>query len=145
MAKKKSAARLSVGEIRLMAVLWKSGPLKLAEVFRDQPGTVGYTTIQTQLNRLVEKRVVTKSKARPTLYRAVVDPKSAIDATLQLLIDTVGSGSIVPLIEQLMDRNPPTKSELRLLKKLIEKSDSAKPGLPKRTLKRITKKRVTKK
>ena len=145
MAKKKSAARLSVGEIRLMAVLWKSGPLKLADVFRDQPGTVGYTTIQTQLNRLVEKRVVTKSKARPTLYRAVVDPKSAIDATLQLLIDTVGSGSIVPLIEQLMDRNPPTKSELRLLKKLIEKSDSAKPGLPKRTLKRITKKRVTKK
>jgi predicted transcriptional regulator len=145
MAKKKSVARLSVGEIRLMAVLWKSGPLKLAEVFRDQPGTVGYTTIQTQLNRLVEKRVVTKSKARPTLYRAVVDPKSAIDATLQLLVDTVGSGSIVPLIEQLMDRNPPTKSELRLLKKLIEKSDSAKPGLPKRTLKRITKKRATKK
>ncbi len=145
MAKKKSAARLSVGEIRLMAVLWKSGPQKLAEVFRDQPGTVGYTTIQTQLNRLVEKRVVTKSKARPTLYRAVVDPKSAIDATLQLLVDTVGSGSIVPLIEQLMDRNPPTKPELRLLKKLIEKSDSAKPGLPKRTLKRITKKRVTKK
>ncbi len=145
MAKKKSVARLSVGEIRLMAVLWKSGPLKLAEVFRDQPGTVGYTTIQTQLNRLVEKRVVTKSKARPTLYRAVVDPKSAIDATLQLLVDTVGSGSIVPLIEQLMDRNPPTKSELRLLKKLIEKSDSAKPGLPKRTLKQITKKRATKK
>ena len=145
MAKKKSVARLSVGEIRLMAVLWKSGPLKLAEVFRDQPGTVGYTTIQTQLNRLVEKRVVTKSKARPTLYRAVVDPKSAIDATLQLLVDTVGSGSIVPLIEQLMDRNPPTKSELRLLKKLIEKPDSAKPGLPKRTLKRITKKRATKK
>ena len=145
MAKKKSVARLSVGEIRLMAVLWKSGPLKLAEVFRDQPGTVGYTTIQTQLNRLVEKRVVTKSKARPTLYRAVVDPKSAIDATLQLLVDTVGSGSIVPLIEQLMDRNPPTKSELRLLKKLIEKSDSVKPGLPKRTLKRITKKRATKK
>jgi predicted transcriptional regulator len=145
MAKKKSVARLSVGEIRLMAVLWKSGPLKLAEVFRDQPGTVGYTTIQTQLNRLVEKRVVTKSKARPTLYRAVVDSKSAIDATLQLLVDTVGSGSIVPLIEQLMDRNPPTKSELRLLKKLIEKSDSVKPGLPKRTLKRITKKRATKK
>ena len=145
MAKKKSAARLSVGEIRLMAVLWKSGPLKLAEVFRDQPGTVGYTTIQTQLNRLVEKRVVTKSKARPTLYRAVVDPKSAIDATLQLLVDTVGSGSIVPLIEQLMDRNPPTKPELRLLKKLIDKSDSVKPGLPKRTLKRITKKRATKK
>ena len=145
MAKKKSVARLSVGEIRLMAVLWKSGPLKLAEVFRDQPGTVGYTTIQTQLNRLVEKRVVTTSKARPTLYRAVVDPKSAIDATLQLLVDTVGSGSIVPLIEQLMDRNPPTKSELRLLKKLIEKPDSAKPGLPKRTLKRITKKRATKK
>ena len=145
MAKKKSAARLSVGEIRLMAVLWKSGPLKLAEVFRDQPGTVGYTTIQTQLNRLVEKRVVTKSTARPTLYRAVVDPKSAIDATLQLLVDTVGNGSIVPLIEQLMDRNPPTKSELRLLKKLIEKSDSAKPGLPKRALKRITQKRATKK
>ena len=38
-----------------MGLLWERGPLSLAEAFQAQPGQLGYTTIQTQLNRLVEK------------------------------------------------------------------------------------------
>ena len=71
MAKKKRTAKLSVGEMRLMAVLWKLGPLKLSEAYREQPGHVGYTTIQTQLNRLVEKGVASRLDTRPMKYQAI--------------------------------------------------------------------------
>lgn len=124
MAKKKRAVKLSVGEMRLMAVLWKFGPLKLSEVYREQPGQVGYTTIQTQLNRLVEKGVAKRSDTRPTRYEAVVEPDTASAGMLQLLIDTIGSGSIVPLIDQLVRNYPPSKAEQQALKKLIDQSGS---------------------
>ena len=119
MAKKKRAVKLSVGEMRLMSILWRSGPLKLSEVYHEQPGQVGYTTIQTQLNRLVEKGVAARSRARPTKYKALVEPEAASAAMLELLIDTVGGGSILPLVEQLIRRSPLSKDEIRDLKQLI--------------------------
>jgi BlaI family penicillinase repressor len=134
MAKKKGAVKLSVGEMRLMAVLWKFGPLKLSEVHREQPGQVGYTTIQTQLNRLVEKGVVARSSTRPTKYKAIIDSDDASSGMLQLLIDTIGGGSIFPVVEQLVRRSPLTKDEVRELKKRIDRA-TAKPARKKKVVK----------
>ena len=122
MARKKRAVKLSVGEMRLMAVLWKWGPLKLSEVFREQPGEVGYTTIQTQLNRLVEKGVASRSSSRPTRYQALVEPDAASTGMLQLLIETIGGGSIVPIVELLVRQHPPDKEGARTLKQLIDRA-----------------------
>jgi BlaI family penicillinase repressor len=134
MARKKRAVKLSVGEMRLMAVLWKLGPLKLSEVYREQPGQVGYTTIQTQLNRLVDKGVAARSSARPTRYKALVEPETASASMLELLIDTVGCGSILPLVEQLVRRNPLSKDDIRALKQVIDRG-GAKPAVKKRAAK----------
>lgn len=133
MAKKKRALKLSVSEMRLMAVLWRLGPQKLSEVFREQPGQVGYTTIQTQLNRLVEKGVVSRSSSRPTRYKALIEPDAASAVMLQLLIDTVGYGSIVPLVEQLVRIHPPSKDDARALKQLIDQAGRKKVLKKKRT------------
>ncbi len=122
MAKKKRTAKLSVGEMRLMAVLWKWGPLKLSEAYREQPGHVGYTTIQTQLNRLVEKGVASRSNTRPTKYQAVVEPEAAGAGMLQLLVDTVGGGSVIPVVAQLVSHVSLTKEDLRELKRIIDKA-----------------------
>ena len=131
MAKKKGTVKLSVGEMRLMAVLWKYGPLKLSEVHCEQPGKVGYTTIQTQLNRLVEKGVAGRSSTRPTRFRAMVEPAEASSGMLQLLIDTLGSGSIFPVVEHLVRRSNLSKEEIRELKKLIDRA-GAKPARKKK-------------
>ncbi len=122
MAKKKQPAKLSIGEMRLMSVLWKCGPLKLSEAFEQQPGDVGYTTIQTQLNRLVEKRAVARSKTRPTRYRALIQPETASAGMLQLLTDTLGGGSIIPLVEQLLLQGPLTKEEVQELRQLLNRA-----------------------
>ena len=124
MSRKKRSAKLSVGEMRLMAVLWKTGPLKLSEAFHEQPGHVGYTTIQTQLNRLVDKGVVAKSDSRPTKYRAIVEPQAASSGMLEMLIDTVGNGSVIPVIELLVNRAPLDKDETNQLRRLISPAGS---------------------
>ena len=133
MAKKKQTAKLSVGELRLMAVLWKLGPLKLSEAYREQPGNVGYTTIQTQLNRLVDKGVAVRSKTRPMRYEALLEPDDAGAGMLQLLVDTVGRGSIIPLVEQLIAICPISKEESRELKELIDNAVSMKRPAKKRS------------
>ena len=122
MAKKKRSPKLSAGEFRLMGVLWEHGPLTLGEAFQTQPGQLGYTTIQTQLNRLVDKGVAARTKERPMKYRALVDPQVAGDGLLQLLVDTVGKGSIVPLVAQLISRTSVTLEIMQELKSLIEQS-----------------------
>ncbi len=120
MAKKKQPARLSPGEMRLMGVLWEQGPCTLAESYELQPGQLAYTTIQTQLNRLVAKRLVARSKVRPMKYRALVDPQAMGAGLLQLLVDTVGGGRIFPLVEQLVSLVSLSREDVRELKRLIE-------------------------
>lgn len=132
MAKKKLPAKLSVGELRLMAVLWRLGPLKLSEAYREQPGNVGYTTIQTQLNRLVDKGVAVRSKSRPMRYQALIEPDAAGAGMLQLLVETVGHGSILPLVEQLIAICPISKQEGLELKDLIDSAISRKRPAKKR-------------
>ncbi|WP_040592557.1 BlaI/MecI/CopY family transcriptional regulator [Schlesneria paludicola] len=122
MAKKKRTPKLSAGEFRLMGVLWEHGPLTLGEAYQTQPGQLGYTTIQTQLNRLVDKGVAARTKERPMRYRALVDPQVAGDSLLQLLVDTVGKGSIVPLVAQLIARTSLTMEVALELKALVDES-----------------------
>ena len=136
MAKKKRSARLSAGELRLMGVLWERGPMSLAEAYQSQPGQLGYTTIQTQLNRLVDKGVASRTKVRPMKYRALVNPREAGSVLLQLLIDTVGGGSIIPLVSQLLHHEALSKEDARQLKQLIHDASPKPPKVAKRGAKR---------
>ena len=120
MAKRKRAQKISPAEFRLMGILWQRGPLTLAEVYELQPGQAAYTTIQTQLNRLVVKRVVTCSKTRPMKYRAAVNPDEAAATVLQTMVASVGGGSIFPLVAQLVSSADLSKSEVVELKRLID-------------------------
>lgn len=96
--------------------------MTLAEAFQAQPGQLGYTTIQTQLNRLVGKGVVSRTRTRPMKYRALIEPKAAGERMLQLLIDSVGGGSAVPLIAQLLSHVSLSAEDARELKRLIDKA-----------------------
>ncbi len=43
------------GELELLSLLWEHGGLSLSEVHEKLGRDVGYTTVQTRLNRLVDK------------------------------------------------------------------------------------------
>ena len=127
----KSKTRLSSGELDLMDLLWREGPLTLARAHErfqvtasGKPRTVGYTTMQTRLNRLVEKGLASKT-GRPAEYSAAIDREEAQAGHLDQLITKLSGGSVVPLVAQLMQDRKISPEELRELKQLIRDAERA--------------------
>ena len=98
MAKKGEARRLSAGKLEILQMLWRDGPVTISEARRGLRRRIGYTTVQTRLNRLTEKGAITRTTGRPAKYRAAVAPEEASTGYLKLLLERVSGGSIVPLV-----------------------------------------------
>ena len=121
--KRKTPARLTVGEIELLQTLWKTGPATIAEVHEQLDSSVGYTTVQTRLNRLVAKRVASKSSRRPAKYCAAVSAEDVNRADLNVLVGRVNDGAFVPLVAHLIRDRSISEDELRELRSLIEEAE----------------------
>lgn len=113
------------GELELLSVLWEHGALSLSEVHDRLGRDLGYTTVQTRLNRLVEKGWAEKSKAgkQPTHYAALVEPGAVRERQLDHFVDRVAQGSVVPLVAHLVQGTSLTRDELSELKKLIRDAE----------------------
>lgn len=120
-----SNANPTEGELELLKLLWDNGALSLAEVHERVGREVGYTTVQTRLNRLVDKGWVEKQKAGrvPTRYAAVIEPDSVRETQLTDFVERVAQGSVVPLVAHLVQGASLTSDELAELKKLIRDAE----------------------
>ncbi len=114
---------LTPWELELMQVLWKNDGLTILQAQQEFTRPIGYTTVQTRLNRLVDKGLAEKSPERPTKYRAAVNPDAVSAGHLDLLRERVAGGSVVPLIAQLMQESELTPTEIAALKKLVEEQE----------------------
>jgi BlaI family transcriptional regulator, penicillinase repressor len=123
MATKKKPRRLSAGELEILQMLWRDGPVTLSAAQRGLGRAIGYTTVQTRLNRLVEKGVVTRTAERPAEYRAAVATEDVSAGHLDLLLERVSGGSIVPLVAHLMKGRRLSREETLALRKLISESE----------------------
>ncbi len=130
MDKKGKSRRLSNGELEMLQMLWRDGPVTLSEAQRGLRRAIGYTTVQTRLNRLVEKGVVARTSRRPAKYRAAVATEEVSAGHLNLLLERVSGGSIVPLVAHLMKGRRLSPEEILALRKLI--SESEHQGTPQR-------------
>ncbi|OGV70220.1 MAG: hypothetical protein A3K19_16580 [Lentisphaerae bacterium RIFOXYB12_FULL_65_16] len=119
MAHAQSSHQLSTGEMEFMDLLWTRGPLSLCEAHESFGRDIGYTTVQTRLNRLVDKGLVTRTDDRPAKYVAAVAPAAVSAGHLAVLVQRVAGGSIVPLVAQLVASRPLPPDEIAELKKLI--------------------------
>jgi predicted transcriptional regulator len=123
MAKKAESRRLSAGELEMLQMLWRDGPVTLSEAQRGLRRAIGYTTVQTRLNRLVEKGVVARTSQRPATYRAAVATEDVSAGHLNLLLERVSGGSIIPLVAHLMRGRRLSPEEILALRKLISESE----------------------
>jgi predicted transcriptional regulator len=114
--------RLARGEIELLEMLWRSGPVSLIEAHRALDRQIGYTTVQTRLNRLVAKNLATRSDERPARYRAAVSAVEVGASDLNLL-RRVSGGNIVPLVAHLVRDRTLSPHELAELKHLIDEAE----------------------
>lgn len=120
---RKKTKKLSAGEMEIMGLLWAGGPLTLSEAHAALKRPLGYTTMQTRLNRLVEKGLAAKSKERPCRYRARVSPEDVSANHLQQLVERVTGGSVVPLVAHLVDDPSVTVEQISELKQLIRQAE----------------------
>ena len=118
-ARKRPRLSISEGEMELLNILWKLGPSTLAVVHKNYPRTIGYTTIQTRLNRMVDKGVLSRSGDFPARYKAVVKTEVAANTFFEKIARMCG-GSLAPLITYLTNRKL-KPDELAVLKELISK------------------------
>ena len=126
----KPGVRPSSPEMELLGLLWSHGPSTIAEV-HEKFGKAAYTTVQTRLNRLVDKKLAERSSDRPAKYRAAVAREQVSAGHLGLLLERLSGGRIVPLVAQLVADRKLTSEEIVELKELIaaaEKSAKTRKG-----------------
>lgn len=119
MSKRRPPPRLSPGEMEILEMLWREGPVSLSGAQAGLARKIGYTTIQTRLNRLVDKKLVARSTERPAQYTALVRPEEVSAGHLALLVERTTGGSVVPLIAHLVRDWKLSPEEITELKQLI--------------------------
>jgi predicted transcriptional regulator len=110
---------LLASELEILEMLWRVGEVTIVEAQRALEGEPGYTTVQTRLNRLVKKGVVKRSRTRPAKYSAGLRPEDVASSELNLLLDKVSRGRVLPLVCHLVKDRTLTQDEIQELKQLI--------------------------
>jgi predicted transcriptional regulator len=128
MARSKSL-NLTEAELRLMQILWDSGPATVTEVARALPRrlSLAYNTVLTTLRILEQKGYVTHDKrGRAHVYAPLVDREAAQRSAVRHLLSRFFDGSPGLLVMNLLEDEKLDAAELERLKRLIaeEESDS---------------------
>jgi BlaI family transcriptional regulator, penicillinase repressor len=129
--------RPAPGELEIMAMLWREGPLTLADAHERFDGygrPVSYPTMQTRLNRLVAKGMARRSSDRPALYVAAIGAEAVGAEHLDRWLHTTRQETVVPLVAHLISERPLTEQEIVELKRLLNEAErQEKPRTRKRS------------
>ena len=126
--KKRGGNSLTGGEMELLSFLWKHGELTLSAAHQQFGQSIGYTTMQTRLNRLVDKGLVVRSKSRPAKYSAKIAPEDVGANHIDALLERVTQVSVVPLVAQLVEERSLTTDEIDEIKAIIEQAEKRATG-----------------
>ncbi|MFT5523333.1 MAG: BlaI family penicillinase repressor [Pirellulaceae bacterium] len=127
MAKRKTRSKIEVtrGETLLLRMLWEHGPVSLsqAHLAMQQMGQkIGYTTVQTRLERLVGKGLAVKSNSRPATFQAAIEPAEISGSVIDGLLERVAGA--VPLFAQLIQDPLLSLDDVSEMKKILADAES---------------------
>lgn len=120
---KREPIRLLAGELELLEVLWRDGAVTISEAQQGLGREQGYTTVQTRLDRLVTKKLATKSRTRPARYKAKIKRDDVSRDDLNVLVRRVTGGRVVPLIAQLVTEHELSEDDISEIRELIEAAE----------------------
>lgn len=123
MAKRQKVARLLASELEILDMLWRTKSVTIAEAREGLGGDIGYTTVQTRLNRMVKKGIVRRSRTTPAKYSAGITPDEVTEQDLDLLLEKVSGGRVVPLVAHLVKDRGLSSAEIDELKRLIRAAE----------------------
>ncbi|HUH12278.1 MAG TPA: BlaI/MecI/CopY family transcriptional regulator [Longimicrobiales bacterium] len=125
MARKRSPT-LTEAELRLMKVLWESGPSTVGEVLDALPNRVSlaYSTVRTTLRILEQKGYVRHEKnGRAFVYHPLVDRSDARRSAVRYVVSRFFNDSPELLVLNVLEGEELNEGDMKRLKKLIEESD----------------------
>ena len=117
---------LSQFEWLIMNHLWDSEKASAREVMEAMPGEAqrAYTTIQTYLERLVDKGYLTKEKiGMVNFYTAQVPRAAAVDGATSTFIDRVFQGSGSNLAAYLLKNKKLSSDDLKQIQDILKQGE----------------------
>ena len=129
MPKKTKLVKLSPGEAELLELFWEHGPLTLPkayELYLVGGKSPTYSTIQTRLNRMVEKTLLARSDDFPAIYTAQIAKEQAKGKFFDLLEELAGK-NLAPLMIHLSEKRQLTPEEIAAMKAILAKIDENSP------------------
>ena len=114
---------LSEMEWQIMQVLWIKGVKSVKEIreFIYPDGEKAYTTVQTYMDRMVEKKLLNKEKiGLVNFYHPLVEKKSILKQATENLVSRAFNGSFLNLAAFLVDSPNLTNDDLEKIKNLIK-------------------------
>ena len=121
--KGKPIARLAAGELEILQMLWREGSVTILEAQQALGLPIGYTTVQTRLNRLVKKGAAARSAERPAKYSAAIAAVDVGQSDLDTLVERVTAGRVTPLVAHLLQRHKLSAAEIKELKQLVAEAE----------------------
>jgi BlaI family penicillinase repressor len=120
--------KLTEPEWIIMNALWDNHPAKARDIVERLPSSVNwaYTTVKTMLDRLVEKKAVSKSKRGNTgLYEPRLSRRHARKSALKMVLNRAFDGAFGPMMSFLVeDENLSVSERKELIEILSGKSRS---------------------
>lgn len=125
MARKRSPT-LTEAELRLMKVLWDSGPSTVGEVLDALPNRVNlaYSTVRTTLRILEQKGYVRHEKdGRAFVYHPLIDRGEARRSAVRYVVSRFFNNSPELLVLNVLESEELGDEDMKRLKKLIDATD----------------------
>jgi predicted transcriptional regulator len=113
-------------EWRIMGVLWKKGVLSIREVWQQlyPNGEKAYTTVQTYMDRMTEKKLLHKEKiGLVNFYRPLIDEKTLIKQATDKFVFNTFNGSFGSMAAFLVDSYNLSNEDMEKIKQLIKKKE----------------------
>jgi len=116
------AYRLGDLQLRIMRVLWESGPASVAQV-QDRLGgePLAYTTVATMLRKMEDRGLVGhREHKRRFIYEAAVSAEDVTRSMADDLVDRLFEGSLADAVSHLLETREVSRQELARLERLIQ-------------------------
>ena len=113
-------------ELELLEQLWKLGPASVREVQESLPekDRPAYTTVQTIMYRLEEKKAVRRTKkiGNAHIFEPMVTRKAVYRRLIDDLLDLFG-GSPTPVMSHLVESGKLSLEDIRAVEKTLERME----------------------
>lgn len=112
-------------ELEILKVLWARGQASVREVQEDliqSTGPVAYSTVQTLLNIMEEKKGLVRHvvEGRTFIYIPKKGPERTIRELTQRFVDRVFDGALDRMMVALLDSKTPSAEEFDRLRAMID-------------------------